>query len=174
MDLFVLNADGGKVPVYVSPATKDDLRATKDWQTRWTSAAARKMPNKVALRCKGSDELLGLMSYSVDNRIMVVNIIYIENAWHSNANLLHQTKQKKKYIDIPKALFAYAAYISKSNGFGGILVLHAKTTELVKHYIDVYGARHAGAYDQNRLIIWEDAAQNLIDYFERGELQHET
>ena len=49
LNLFVLDAEGDKVPVYVSAATPDDLRATAKWQTQWTSKAALEMPNKVAL-----------------------------------------------------------------------------------------------------------------------------
>lgn len=33
LNLFVLNAESDKVPVYVSAATSDGLRATANWQT---------------------------------------------------------------------------------------------------------------------------------------------
>ena len=38
--------------------------------------------------------------------------------------------------------------------------------ERVKYYIREFGASHVGSYDPFRLVFWEDAAQELIDYFE--------
>lgn len=62
LNLFVLDAEGEKVPMYVSAATPDDLRAASKWQTLWTGKTALDIPNKVALRCSDSNELLGLMA----------------------------------------------------------------------------------------------------------------
>ena len=169
LNLFVLDAEGGKVPVYVSEATPNDLCATTRWQTQWTSKAALEMPNKVALRRTDSNELLGLMAYVLDGKSLAVEIVYVESADHSNANLLHAEGKKKKYIGIAKALFAYAVSISLENGYDGVLVFKAKTSELVKYYIREFGASRAGSYDPFRLVIWEDAAQRLIEDFERSD-----
>lgn len=168
MKLFVLDAVGNKVPTYISPATSGDLQATTKWQTKWTSKAAQAMPNKVALHRTDTNELLGLMAYDVDDTILAVEIIYIESAGHSNANLLRKSGGEKKYIGIAKALFAYAVSISIENGYDGILVFKAKTSELVEYYIREFGAMPVGSYDPFRLVIWEDAAQELINYFERS------
>ena len=168
MKLFVLDIGGNEVPTYVSHATADDLQATTKWQTKWTSKAAQDMPNKVALRRTDTNELLGLMAYVVDDAILAVEIIYVESADHSNANLLHEIDGEKKYIGIAKALFAYAVPISMESGYDGVLVFKAKTSKLVEYYIREFGASHVGSYDPFRLVFWEDAAQELIDYFERG------
>lgn len=85
------------------------------------------MPNKVALHCMGTDELLGLMAYAVDNRSLAVEIIYMESAGHSNANLLHETGGEKKYVGIAKALFAYAVSVSLESGYDGVLIFKANT-----------------------------------------------
>ena len=164
----MLDIGGNEVPTYVSPATADDLQATTKWQTKWTSKAAQDMPNKVALRRTDTNELLGLMAYTVDDAILAVEIIYVESADHSNANLLHEIDGEKKYIGIAKALFAYAVSISMENGYDGVLVFKVKTSELVEYYIREFGASHVGSYDPFRLVIWEDAARELIDYFERS------
>ena len=168
MKLFVLDIGGNEVPTYVSPATAGDLQATAKWQTKWTSKAAQNMPNKVALRRTDTNELLGLMAYAVDDAILAVEIIYVESADHSNANLLHEIGGEKKYIGIPRALFAYAVSLSMENGYDGVLVFKAKTSELVEYYIREFGASPVGSYDPFRLVIWEDAARELIDYFERS------
>lgn len=168
MKLFVLDIGGNEVPTYVSHATAGDLQATTKWQTKWTSKAAQDMPNKVALRRTDTNELLGLMAYTVNDAILAVEIIYVESADHSNANLLHEIDGEKKYIGIAKALFAYAVSISMESGYDGVLVFKAKTSELVEYYIREFGASHVGSYDPFRLVIWEGAARELIDYFERS------
>ena len=92
------------------------------------------MPNKVALRRRDNAELLGLMSYEFDEKGLAVEVIYLESAGHSNANLLHTKGGQKKYIGIAKALFAYAAAVSVEAGFGGVLFFKAKTSELREYY----------------------------------------
>jgi len=120
------------------------------------------MPNKVALHRKDDNELLGLMSYQVDQKGYAVKIIYIESAGHSNANLLRQTSQRKKYVGIAKALFAYAIQISKECGFDGVIYFKAKTSELREYYGRTFGAVPLGQYDPFRMIIWEDAAEAIL------------
>ncbi len=82
-----------KIPVSVVPASQSDIKATKDWQTSWTSSAAKEMPNKVAL---------------------------------------HRTDDG----------------------------------ELRKYYMQEFGAMPVGHYDPYRLVIWEDAAANILSDFE--------
>ena len=171
MKLFVLDIGGNEVPTYVSPATAGDLQATAKWQTKWTSKAAQNMPNKVALRRTDTNELLGLMAYAVDDAILAVEIIYVESADHSNANLLHATGEAKRYIGIAKAMFAYAVRISKEAGFDGVLIFKAKTSELLEYYMREFGARQVGAYDPFRLVLWEDAAEALISEYRRDEYE---
>ena len=124
------------------------------------------MPNKVALRRRDNAELLGLMSYEFDEKGLAVEVIYLESAGHSNANLLHTKGGQKKYIGIAKALFAYAASVSVEAGFGGVLFFKAKTSELREYYIREFGAMPLGSYDPFRLIIWEDAAERIISEYQ--------
>ena len=96
-NLFVWNTDlSEKISATITPATSGDLKQTMDWQTQWTSRAAREMPNKVALRRRDNAELLGLMSYELDEKGLAVEIIYLESAGHSNANLLNTKGGQKK------------------------------------------------------------------------------
>ena len=163
MSLFVWNTDlSEKISATITPATSEDM----DWQTQWTSRAAREMPNKVALRRRDNAELLGLMSYEFDEKGLAVEVIYLESAGHSNANLLHTKGGQKKYIGIAKALFAYAASVSVEAGFGGVLFFKAKTSELREYYIREFGAMPLGSYDPFRLIIWEDAAERIISEYQ--------
>ena len=163
INLYVLDHAQNKISVFVREASESDHAATASWQTKWSSKNVSALPNQVALCREDTNELLGLMSYEVDGELLAVEIIYIESAAHSNANLLHVSGSPKKYIGIAKALFAYAIEVSKNAGFEGVLVFKAKTTELVDYYIREFGACHAGSYDPFRLIIWEDAAEEILD-----------
>lgn len=96
MNLFVWNEDiAYKIPAMVRPATEMDFSQTKNWQTYWKSKAVSEMPNKVALCRSDNGELLGLMSYAIDERGLAVEVIYVESAGHSNANLVKASGSKK-------------------------------------------------------------------------------
>ena len=157
-----------KIAVSVLPASEEDFLKNSHWQTNWTSAAATRMPNKVALRRADNGELLGLMSYELDQGALAVEIIYIESAAHSNTNLLSASGQKKKYIGIARALIAYAAKVSVDAGFDGVLFFKAKTDELREHYMREFGAMPVGRYDPYRLVIWEDAAVEILSGYEEA------
>lgn len=170
LNLFVVDAASREnIPVIVKAATEQDMAVTRDWQPDWTTPYASQLPNKVALHRSDDDELLGLMSYEMDEDGLAVEIIYLENASHSNANLLHAEKKAKKYIGIAKALFAYAVQLSLNAGYDGVLIFKAKTSELLAYYTEAFGARQVASYDPFRLVIWEDAAADIIaDYLEGG------
>lgn len=168
LELFVLDAiSNERIPADVEMATEQDFAATQNWQTSWNSTYAQALPNKVALHRKDNDELLGLMSYELDDRGLAVEILYMESARHSNANLVHAEGGHKKYLGIAKAMFAYAVQISLDAGFDGVLVFKAKTSDLLDYYMKEYGARQVGSYDPFRLVIWEDAAERLIAEFRK-------
>lgn len=169
LKLFVLDAQSnGRIPAVARAAEERDLLQTKSWQTDWTSEAALEMPNKVAL-CRADDgELLGLMSYEVDRGALAVEVIYLESARHSNANLLHTTGEKRKYFGVARALLAYAIQISMDSGFDGVLIFKAKTSELLKYYMETLGARQVAAYDPFRLVLWEDAAEKILADYQEG------
>lgn len=167
MHLFVWNESlTEKIPAETASATLTDFQSTSDWQTLWTSQAVASMPNKVALRRLDDKELLGLMSYEINTKGLAVEIIYVESAAHSNANLLRQTESKKKYLGIAKALFAHAIKVSVDAGFDGVIFFRAKTTELRSYYMKEFGAVPLGQYDPFRLIVWEDAAAAILSEYE--------
>lgn len=96
LHLFVVDAGSGeKIPAVVREASEQDLAATRTWHTSWEMPFAVKLPNKVAL-CRADDgELLGLVSYELDEKGLAVEIIYMESARHGNANLLHAEGGRK-------------------------------------------------------------------------------
>lgn len=168
LDLFVVDAASEKkVPAIVRAAAEQDLAATHDWQTSWDTPYALQLPNKVALCRSDNGELLGLMSYEIDQNILAVELIYIESARHSNANLLHAEGGSKRYYGIAKAMFAYAVQVSLDAGFDGVLIFKAKTSDLLEYYRKEFGARQVAAYSPFRMVIWEDAAERIIAEFRR-------
>lgn len=171
LNLFVLDAQSNEIiPTYVDTATEKDFNDTADWQTVWTTEAVAQMPNKVALHRTDNGELLGLMSYDADYKSLAVEIIYIESAKHSNANMLRQVGKQKKYVGVAKALFAYAVEVSIQAGFEGVVFFKAKTTELLEYYMKEFEAKQIGSYDPFRLVLWEDAAEKVISEFKDGDL----
>lgn len=168
LDLFVRDAVSRmKVPAFVETATEKDFTATSSWQTNWLTPYAVRLPNKVALRRMDQDELLGLMSYEVDGQSLAVEIIHIESAHHSNANLLRVEGGQKRYTGIAKALFAYAVQISLEAGCDGVLIFNANNSDLLDYYMREFGARQVGSYDPFRLVVWEGAAEEIIAEFRR-------
>ena len=168
LDLFVRDAGSDeKIPAVIEKATERDLVSTQNWQTSWATSFARQLPNKVALRRADHDELLGLMAYELDKSCLAVEVIYMESARHSNANLLHVEGGHKRYYGIAKALFAYAVQMSMEAGFDGVLMFKAKTSELLDYYRREFGARQVAAYDPFRMVIWADAAERIISEFRR-------
>lgn len=166
LKLFVLDAvSGERIPAVVNAATEDDFALTEHWQTQWTSPYAEQLPNKVALHREDNQELLGLLSYELDNGSLAVEIVYMESGHHSNTNLLRTKGGRKKYSGIAKALFAYAVQVLIDAGFDGVLFFKAKTSELLDYYMQEFGARQVASYDPFRLVIWEDAAENIVSEF---------
>ena len=168
LNLFVRDVQSDQIiPVKVVPASDADLKQTASagWQTSWNTQTARRFPNRVALETE-TNELLGLMSYAADEKFMAVEVVYLESQPESNANLLHQNGQEKKYQGIAKALFAYAVQESINHGYDGVVLFKAKTDTLLEYYLHEFGARPVGRYDPFRLVLWEDAAQRLIAEYE--------
>ena len=57
----------------------------------------------------------------------------------------------------------------KRQGYDGVLIFKAKTSELLAYYTEAFGARQVASYDPFRLVIWEDAAADIIaEYLEGG------
>ena len=81
MQLFVWDSTmTEKYLAEVRSATVEDFKNTTTWQTQWTTPVVAAMPNKVALRRADTGELLGLMSYDINESGLSVEIIYIESA----------------------------------------------------------------------------------------------
>ena len=64
---------------------------------------------------------------------------------------------------IGRLLIAYGIKLSVDHGFGGDVVLEAKTTELANHYINDFGAVKLPSFSgAPRLLVADDAAKRIF------------
>ena len=84
----------------------------------------------------------------------------MESAPDSNPTLTGS----RKYSGIGRVLIAFGIKLSVDNGFGGDVVLRAKTTELEKHYAEDFGAVKLPSFDASapRYIIADEAAKHIF------------
>ena len=159
---YVYDMDQKQVPVVIAPMTEEDANSTNDvpeWQTSWTSdflTADRLERYSV----KVDDELIALGAYEIQNDALIVYIVYMESHPESNPTMT----ENRKYTGIGRLLIAYGIKLSVDNGFGGDVILRAKTTELEKHYVKDFGAVKLPSFDNAapRYIIADQAAKQIF------------
>lgn len=159
---YVYDSDRQRVPVAIAPMTKEDADRTNDfpeWQTSWTNEF---LQNNYLDRysVKAGDELIALGAYEVQDNELIVYIVYMESHPESNPTMT----TARKYTGIGRLLIAYGIKLSVDNGFGGDVVLRAKTNELERHYVKDYGAVKLPSFDTGapRYIIADEAAKRIF------------
>lgn len=137
----ILSENGDRVLVKISPATWEDLDATRrnpKWQTDWnTDYLADPTVEKYAVKSP-EGELIALGAYQIRGRSAYVFILYMESAPHSNPTM--KTRANRKYLGIGALLIAFGIKYSIDHGCRGDVVLEAKTEQLAKHYETAFHA----------------------------------
>ena len=136
---FVLDHVHERVPVSISPMSAEDVAQTvspKPWQTRWDSDFIADSGFD-CYAAKVGGELVALGAYEVLKNSLVVHIAYMEAQPESNPTM---DVGAPKYTGIGRMLIAFGIKLSIDNGFGGDVILEAKTTELARHYTKDFGA----------------------------------
>ena len=106
------------------------------------------------------DELIALGAYEIQESSLIVHIVYLESHPDSNPTI---TRTDRKYGGIGRLLIAYGIKLSVDHGFGGDVVLEAKTTELANHYVNDFGAVKLPSFSgAPRLLIADDAAKRIF------------
>ena len=84
----------------------------------------------------------------------------MESEPNSNPTLTYE----RKYRGIGRVLIAQGIRLSVDNGFGGDVVLRAKTPQLEGHYVEEYGAVKLPSFDASapRYLISDDAAKRIF------------
>lgn len=160
---YLLDAENNIIPVEVEEMTAQDAAATNQppiWQTSWTSAFIQQSRTE-RYAVKRGEELIALGAYEVLSNVLLVHIVYMEAQPASNPTMDGGTP---KYRGIGRLLIAQGIKLSIDNGFGGNVVLEAKTTELAEHYMRDFGAvRLPGLPDAApRFLIADVAAKQIF------------
>lgn len=154
---------GNKLAVSILPMTEQDAKRTNEipeWQSSWTSEYLLD-PRLEKYAVKRGDELIALGAYEVQESALVVHIVYMEAQPESNPMI---AGKNRKYSGIGRLLIAFGIKLSVDNGFGGDVVLEAKTSELARHYEEDFGAVRLPIFMSSapRLLIADEAAKRIF------------
>ena len=160
---YVLDLSGNMFPAVISEMTDADASQTDEepkWQTSWTSDFLRSGRfEKYAVTVQ--DDLIALGAYEVQEKALVVHIVYMEASPENNPTI---SGQNRKYRGIGRLLIAFGIKLSVDHGFGGDVVLEAKTPELAEHYERDFGAVRLPAFSSTapRFLIADEAAKRIF------------
>jgi len=160
---YVFDRNDKRVDVSITPMERADALRTESspkWQTAWTSEyLASETFEKYAVRA--GEELLALGAYEIQENALIVHIVYMEAEPDSNPTIVGENR---KYRGIGRLLIAFGIKLSVDNGFGGDVVLEAKTTRLAEHYAKDFGAVKLPSLSSAapRFIIADEAAKRIF------------
>ena len=161
---YIGTENDDKVPVVIRKMRKTDAEQTKRnpaWQTDWTSSYITTSPYEKYAVQTVDGELVALGMYEVLENALVVRVIYMESQPESNPTL---ARENRKYYGIGKLMIAYGIKLSIDYGFGGDVILEAKTDKLAEHYRDDFGGLELPAFDGGapRFLIQGEAAKRIF------------
>ncbi len=160
---YVFDRNDKRVDVSIAPMESADALRTESspkWQTAWTSKyLASEAFEKYAVKVE--DELIALGAYEIQENALIAHIVYMEAEPGSNPTIVGE---KRKYRGIDRLLIAFGIKLSVDNGFGGDVVLEAKTTRLAEHYAKDFGAVKLPSLSSAapRFIIADEAAKRIF------------
>ena len=105
--------------------------------------------------------MVALGAYEIQENALIVHIVYMEAEPGSNPTIVGESR---KYRGIGRLLIAFGIKLSVDNGFGGDVVLEAKTTKLAEHYAKDFGAVKLPSLSSAapRFIIADEAAKRIF------------
>lgn len=161
---YIETTNKDKVSVVLRKMRKTDAAQTKRepaWQTDWTSEYITTSPYEKYAVQAADGELIALGMYEVLENALVVRVVYMESQPESNPTL---TEEKRKYYGIGKLMIAYGIKLSIDHGFGGDVILEAKTDKLAAHYRDDFGGIELPVFDGGapRFLIQGEAAKRIF------------
>ena len=159
---YVVDTNGVRVKVNIHPMMKNEAEQTNRiplWQTSWTSEFLMDdRLEKYAVSKEG--ELIALGAYEIQKSSLIVHIVYLESQPESNPTI---SGADRKYRGIGRLLIAFGIKLSVDHGFGGDVVLEAKTPELADHYMKDFGAVKLPSFSgAPRFLIADDAAKRIF------------
>ena len=162
---YILDSASITVPVKISRMRKSDAQKTISdplWQSDWTSSYITQSGYSKYAVHTADGELIALGMYETLDRALVVRIVYMEAQPESNPTL---SGDDRKYTGIGKLLIAFGIKLSIDNGFGGDVILEAKTDALADHYKNDFGGIELPSFGDSsapRFLIQGEAAKNIF------------
>lgn len=140
-----------------SLATESDLSDLKGWKFKWHDLLPTKF-EIYKLTAENDERIQGLVMLEDVSTDKAVYVKVAESAPHNMGN-------QKEYSGVGGHLFAIAVTRSLELGYGGFTYMDAKNIHLVNHYAKTLGAFLIGTPHPYRMIIDENAASRLIEYY---------
>ena len=161
---YVVLGAGDKMSVIIRRMRRSDAERTTRapvWQTDWTSAYIETSPYEKYAVETADGELIALGMYEALESALVVRVVYMESQPESNPTL---AGAKRKYSGIGKLMIAYGIKLSIDHGFGGDVILEAKTDALATHYREDFGGIEPPVFDGGapRFLIQGEAAKHIF------------
>lgn len=166
-EAYIFADDKKEILVSILKMRQEDVAETRknpEWQTDWKSSYITDSDcEKYAVRTMDG-ELIALGMYEILEKALVVRIVYMESQPQSNPTIVGK---RRKYSGIGKLMVAYGIKLSIDNGFGGDVILEAKTDALAVHYQKDFGGITLPTFDGGAprfLIQGETAKRIFFDY----------
>ena len=161
---YISTPDGQVVNVSITSMTDADAAQTIReplWQTDWTSDYIQHSSSLKYAVHTAQHELIALGMYEPRPNAMVVRIVYMEAQPQSNPTL---SQDSPRYRGIGKLLVAFGIKLSIDYGFGGDVLLEAKTDKLAAHYQQDFGGLPLPTFNGSapRFLIQGEAAKNIF------------
>lgn len=135
------------------------FKATNGWHINWNE-----IPKNVevfALALKDTNEIQGLIALRNDKES---HAVYLHWACTAPWNNDHEYGSKR-YDGVGGHLFAIAADKSMQWGYDGAMHGFAANADLLKHYIEKFGAEYLGMLHVYQFFIDEIAARKLLEVY---------
>lgn len=137
-----------------------NFKASEGWHINWNEIPKGVEVYVLALK-ENISEVQGLVGIKNDAS---ANAAYMHWACAAPWNNKHEFG-KQRYEGVGGHLFAIAADKSRQWGYDGAMHGFAANEELLKHYIDKFGAEYLGMLHQYQFFIDEAAAKKLLEVY---------
>lgn len=132
---------------------------TNGWGTNWKKLLIKYKCEIYALYTNDSSEIQGLVALTRDHEAKAIHIMWI----CANPKSQGKKTKEKEYLGIGGHLFAIASKISlESKETEGYMYGDAKNGDLVKHYVEVFGAVWFRTTENpNRIVFYPEVSKKL-------------
>lgn len=130
------------------------------WYVNW--ASLQEEHEIYALVTEGSVDIQGLIALKPVEEYKAVFIEWVVSAPQNNKRLVDEPK----YLGVGGHLFAIAVNKSFDYGYNGVVTGNAANEQLVKHYVEKFGAEFVGMLHPLQIVIDEDNARRLKEVYD--------